>query len=76
MKDVHVGKNVGFKLQNLLLVQQYMNKTKRSFSKTLNIILEEWDRFSLEIEKMKHAIENEKIDTYVADITKGKVEKK
>ena len=57
MKDVSVGKNVGLKLRNLVLIQQYMFKTKRNFSKTLNIIIEEWDRFSLEIEKMKREME-------------------
>lgn len=57
MKDVHVGKNVGLKLQNLVLVQQYMFKTRRNFSKTLNIIIEEWDKFSIDIEKLKRQME-------------------
>ena len=73
MKDIHVGKNCGFKMQNMILVQQYMHKTKRSFSKTLNIILEEWDRYSLEIAKLKRQAENQKMDEYAADIKKAEV---
>ena len=64
MKDIHVGKNVGLKLQNLVLVQQYMFKTKRNFSKTLNIIIEEWDKFSIEIERLKRETDLKKLDEF------------
>jgi len=61
MKEMCVGKNVGLKLRNVLLIQQYMNKTKRNFSKTLNIIIEEWDHFSLELEKLRRQAEFQQV---------------
>jgi len=51
--ETYVGKNVSLKLKNLGVVAGYQNKTRRNFSRTLNIIIEEWDKFSLELQKLK-----------------------
>lgn len=48
-----VGKNVSLKIENLEVVIGYTNKTRKNFSQTLNIIIEEWDKYSLLIQKIK-----------------------
>jgi hypothetical protein len=45
MKDVFVGKNVSLSLRHMNAIQDYQVKTRRGFSKTLNIILAEWEKY-------------------------------
>jgi len=45
--NMSVGKNCSFKAKNFNIVVNYMNKTKRSFSETINIILEEWNKYGI-----------------------------
>ena len=51
VKEMSLSKNISFRARNVQLVINHMNKTKRNFSQTLNIILDEWDKFSLIIQK-------------------------
>lgn len=48
-----VGKNVTLTLQNLENIMLYQHKTRKNFSQTLNIMLGEWDKFSIMIQKMQ-----------------------
>ena len=48
-----VGKNVSLNLETLAIVQGYMNKTKLTFSATLNLIIKDWDEISIQLQKVK-----------------------
>lgn len=52
-KSMVVGKNVTLKIENIYTIQNYQYKTRRNFSQTLNIIVEEWDKFSIMIDEIK-----------------------
>ena len=65
---MYFGKNVSFMASNFQIVQGYMNRTRRNFSATLNIIIEQWDEFSLMIQKMKD-------QKHLENISKAKVVK-
>jgi hypothetical protein len=58
-----VGKNITLKLSNLGVIAQYQNRTKKNFSQTLNIIIEEWDKYSLEVQKLKEKMHLETLRT-------------
>lgn len=75
-REMCFGKNVSFKASNIQIVQEYMNKTKKNFSQTVNIILQEWDTFSIIIMKWKQ--EQATIDglKHIDDMKKAEVIKK
>jgi hypothetical protein len=73
-KELSLGKNVSLLQSNIYLVQDYMQKTKRGFSKTLNIMLQEWDKYSLEIQKLRDRERSLRFDQQVADYRKAKPE--
>lgn len=52
-KYMAIGKNVSLNTKTFGIVAGYMNKTRLSFSKTLNLILLEWDELTLEIQRIK-----------------------
>jgi hypothetical protein len=56
-----VGKNVTLQLDNIQIVQGYMNRTRRNFSQTLNIIISEWDNFSIEINKIRANLQSDEL---------------
>ncbi|GAH59263.1 unnamed protein product [marine sediment metagenome] len=60
MKEMRVNRNATFKLGNLELIQDFMYKTKKNFSVTLNVIIEQWDEFSIAIEKARRDQETQK----------------
>jgi hypothetical protein len=68
-----VGKNVSLKLSNLTLIQDYMNKTRKGFSKTLNIMLKEWDKYSLQIQELERRQEEVRKKELFAQMKKAKV---
>lgn len=76
MREINVGKNVGLKMSNLIIIQQYSNKTKQNFSKTLNIIIEEWDKLSVELMKMKRNIDDQNANNYLQESRKATVIRK
>jgi hypothetical protein len=57
---IKVSKNVTFKLENLMIVEQMMVRTRRNFSQTVNIILENWIRVTKMLDDQKK--ESEKIN--------------
>lgn len=70
-KELSLGKNVSLLQSNIYLVQDYMQKTKRGFSKTLNIMLQEWDKYSLEVQKLRDKERASRFDQQVAAYKKG-----
>lgn len=70
------GKNVSFKASNIQIVQEYMNKTKKNFSQTVNVILQEWDKFSIIIMKWKQDAETKDQLEKFDQMKKSKVIKK
>lgn len=75
LEEECVGKNVSLKLENLILIKNYQNRTNKGFSQTLNKMLEEWDKYSLEILKLKESEERERVDQRFAEYKKATVEK-
>ena len=69
---VAFGKNCSFDIKTLEIVNNYMNRTKKSFSFTLNQIIKEWDKITLEMERIARKnfeknvgkYENELIENY------------
>ncbi len=60
--EMRVNRNATFKLGNLETIHAFMYKTRKNFSATLNIIIEQWDDFSCELEKSKRE-EKQKLET-------------
>ena len=58
------GRNVSLQLKNIYLIEDYMDTTKKGFSKTLNAILSEWDMMKEELIRLKDKVENYKTDKY------------
>ena len=72
-KGMRVGKNVTLEIDNIHTVMNYTYKTRRNFSQTLNIIIEEWDKFSILIEKLKQKQKQEQDFKYLDELKNGKV---
>ena len=53
VKQPCFGKNVSLKLETVRIIQGFMNKTKKNFSQTVNIMIEQWDEFSIVIQEWK-----------------------
>ena len=66
------GVSVSLTNEAIAIINGYMHKTRRNFSQTLNIIVQEWDNFSIAIEKYKRKQEAE---TFTKDYKQAVVEK-
>ena len=77
MKNIKVGKNVTLTLDNVLVVEQMMAKTKTNFSKTLNYVLSDWVKIRQMLAKEKKMTGQDAINISkrIADIKKAKVVK-
>jgi len=75
MRSMKFSKNVTLQGQNIELVQQYMYKTRKNFSATLNIIIGEWDKFSIQIEAIKRAQQEQQDINILKQAAKAKVVK-
>lgn len=85
-KDYTVGKNVTLKNYHVDMIFTYSNRTRKNFSQTLQIILDEWDKLSIikmkldaEKEKKQLDLRNQEIKSdakYIEAVGKGKVIKK
>jgi len=75
MKNIKVGKNVTLTLDNVLVVEQMMAKTKTNFSKTLNYVLSDWVKIRQMLAKEKKMTGQDAINISkrIADIKKAKV---
>ena len=45
MPEPKFGKNVSLSMKNIEMINDYMQKTRKGFSKTLNLILKEWEKY-------------------------------
>lgn len=66
------SKNITLKVGNIEVITGFMNKTKKNFSATVNIIVEEWDRFSIMMMKLKEEQETKKGMDHIGEIQKAK----
>lgn len=71
----HYGKNVTLTLEAIEVVNGYMNRTRKNFSQTLDIIVKEWDNISVQLEKVRKEKELKQNLQYLDDISKAKVVK-
>lgn len=62
MKDQKFSKNITLKGKNIENITEYMYKTRKNFSATVNIIIEEWDEYSILIQNLKIEQEAKKIE--------------
>ncbi|MCP4555946.1 MAG: hypothetical protein GY836_11030 [Herbaspirillum sp.] len=62
MREQKFSKNVTLKGKNIDNITDYMYKTRKNFSATLNIIIEQWDMYSIQIEKLKIQSEANQIE--------------
>ena len=53
-REICFGKNVSLKASNIQVIQGFQHKTKKNFSATMNLIIEQWDKFSLIIAKYEY----------------------
>ena len=67
------GRNVSLQLKNIYLIEDYMDTTKKGFSKTLNMILGEWDIMKEELIKAQNAVDKYKQEKYYPDSFKKEV---
>jgi hypothetical protein len=40
--QLKISKNVTFELDNLLVIERFMTRTKKNFSQTVNILIRDW----------------------------------
>ena len=83
VRQATYGKSVSLSMQNIDIIEGYQKKTRKNFSQTLNIVLQEWDKFSImimrlkqqqQVENMKKAeIINPMEDKSKIEMKKGKV---
>lgn len=69
------GKNISLKASNIEIIQGFMNKTKKNFSQTVNIIIKQWDDYSIFMLKYKRDRETQKELDRFEEMKKAKIEK-
>lgn len=60
-KEICFGKNVSLKAGNIQVIQGFQHKTQKNFSATLNIIIEQWDKMSVQIAKYERDLHMENL---------------
>lgn len=71
-REPSFGKNVSLKAGTIEIISGFMNKTKKNFSETLNIIVRQWDEFSVMFMKMKQDSEIQKEIGHFDEIKEAK----
>lgn len=71
-REPSFGKNVSLKASTIETISGFMNKTKKNFSETLNIIIRQWDEFSVMIMKMQQDQDSQKNLKHFDEIKKAK----
>ena len=56
------AKNISFKARNINTIQNYMVKTSKNFSQTVNMIIEEWDKYGFIMRQFQKQQELEKLE--------------
>lgn len=65
------SKNITLKAGNIEVITGFMNKTKKNFSATVNIIIEEWDTFSILMMKLKEEQETKNGLDHIGEMKKA-----
>ena len=55
------GRNVTLSMEAIEVIQGYMHRTQMNFSQTTDVIVKQWDRFSLAMEKAQKIKEIEEL---------------
>ena len=72
-RQIKVGKNVTLTLDNVLVVEQMMTKTKINFSRTLNYILSDWIKIRQSLARAGQSKRDElKVSEKIDEIKKPK----
>jgi len=53
MTNLKVSKNVTFEMDNLMVIEQLMTRTRRNFSQTVNILIRNWVTMNRMYEEQK-----------------------
>ena len=69
------GKNVSLEAEVIQIVAGYQNKTRKTFSATLNIIIKQWDKLSVELERMQRQEIADKTNTHLNNLKNAEVER-
>lgn len=72
-KMANFGKNVSLEAEVIQIIAGYQNRTKKTFSATLNIIVKQWDSLSAEIEKIQRLKADKEATEYLDDMKKAQV---
>lgn len=72
MRKVKVSKSITLTLDNVMVIDELMTKTKRNFSWTLNYILSNWVELR---QKISEARSNEALDNQIKNLQKAKAVK-
>ena len=76
MKEIKVGKNVTLTLDNVMVIEQMMSKTKQNFSRTLNFVLSDWIKIrQMILQEHKGKQENLSVHNELQNIKKAKMVK-
>jgi len=70
MKELKFSKNVTLKGKNIEAVQTNMMRTRQNFSAALNLIIEDWVKYRVELCILKDKIEQEAYDLKNAEVIK------
>lgn len=73
LRNQTYGKQVSLKASNIDIINGFMNKTKTTFSGTLNIIVEQWDKFSIIIMQYEKNKETKKELNKLDEMKEAKV---
>lgn len=73
MKDTFFGKNVSLSSTNINRIEEHMIKTHRGFSRTLNLILNEWNSYKNLAEDLSKQHEKEVAKEYYPEEKKKEV---
>lgn len=74
MGKLKLSKSVTLTMDNVLVIEQMMEKTKQNFSKTLNYVLSDWVKIRTELAKAGRAKQNElDVSKKIKNIKKAKV---
>jgi hypothetical protein len=74
-KEQHYSKNVTLSIDAIEVINGYCNRTKQNFSKTLDIIVKEWDNVSVQLERIKRDKEIKENLTYLDQLKNTKAVK-
>lgn len=77
MENLKLSKSVTLTMNNVMVIEQMMAKTKQNFSKTLNYVLSDWIKIRQMLSQQQKIKADEiKVSERLTDMKKAKVIKK